>query len=62
MTQVQIEKRVAYLLIDGESTANKEVYNSLQRLQNLMWLDSNSVNKAEEFRASKRKSLPIYSD
>ena len=47
LTQAQIDKKTQYLIL-GPDDVKKDIYNSLQRIQNLMSLDVMYINKAEE--------------
>ena len=46
MTQAQIDKTLAYLQLDPEDQ-KKDVFNTLSRLQHLMRLDTNYIDKNE---------------
>ena len=39
-------------MLESDDTSKKEVFNSLNRLQNLMTLDVMYIDKAEEFKRS----------
>ena len=41
-----------YYMLESDDTSKKEVFNSLNRLQNLMTLDVMYIDKAEEFKRS----------
>ena len=47
MDKAKLEQMARYYLVDLDGDQDKVSYNSLQRIQELMWLETNHIDKEE---------------
>lgn len=57
MDKAKLEQMARYYLVDLEGDQDKLTYNSLQRIQELMWLETNHIDKEE---LQRQASIPKH--